>query len=359
MRQAISALASARTVEFRLWLKAELQASRLIYCLLFLFVAATALGSFGTDDALLPFLAKYGDRALRAGILLSCAAFVFVAAAVMIGGREHSPLRAIFRVMVAPRNREKAWKYVFSCSLLALFMAAFLYDKMLIPEIEPFRWDATFSGWDKMLFAGHQPWRLLHPFLALPPVTIFLDAMYSLWVLLVFLFWSGLLISDRVPRAVRHRYWLATILAWLVVGFVLALAFSSAGPCFFTDIVTDRPSPYAELNAYLADVAHSYPLTSSLTKDYLWSIYSGALDEPGGISAMPSMHNTQAVLFAAVSYSIDRRLGHLFAAYALVIFIASIHLAWHYAVDGLAGATCALVIWWLAGLVCRTCEGYE
>ena len=66
---------------------------------------------------------------------------------------------------------------------------------------------------------------------------------------------------------------------------------------------------------------------------------------------MPSMHNAQAVLFVAVSYCLNRRLGNIMLAYAIIIFVGSIHLAWHYAIDGIVGALCALVIWWIAGVV--------
>jgi hypothetical protein len=33
--------------------------------------------------------------------------------------------------------------------------------------------------------------------------------------------------------------------------------------------------------------------------------------------------------------------------------IGSVHLAWHYAVDGIAGAGLAIALWYLAGLIVR------
>ena len=119
------------------------------------------------------------------------------------------------------------------------------------------------------------------------------------------------------------------------------------------NLITDQPSPYAGLNAYLSSVHAAYPLGSTLTKEYLWDIYQGGYDIPGGISAMPSMHNAQATLFAAAGYRVSRRLGHVMLAYAAIIFVGSIHLGWHYAIDGIAGALLALFIWWIAGMVVK------
>jgi hypothetical protein len=45
------------------------------------------------------------------------------------------------------------------------------------------------------------------------------------------------------------------------------------------------------------------------------------------------------------------------AAYAALIFVASIALAWHYAVDGLIGVAGACAIWWIAGLVAGDRKG--
>ncbi|UCI20109.1 phosphatase PAP2 family protein [Mesorhizobium sp. B2-1-8] len=100
---------------------------------------------------------------------------------------------------------------------------------------------------------------------------------------------------------------------------------------------------------YLDEVAAAYPLSSALAKNLLWQVYIGNVDLPGGISAMPSMHNAQAALFAAVAYSINRRFGHVMLAYAVLIFLGSIHLGWHYAVDGIVGVTVALAIWLCCG----------
>ncbi len=72
-----------------------------------------------------------------------------------------------------------------------------------------------------------------------------------------------------------------------------------------------------------------------------------------GISAMPSLHNAMAVLFACAAWHANRRMGWLFSGYAVLIWIGSIHLGWHYAIDGIVAAVLTIAIWKLTGLFHR------
>ncbi len=72
-----------------------------------------------------------------------------------------------------------------------------------------------------------------------------------------------------------------------------------------------------------------------------------------GISAMPSMHIVMAVLIAIAGWRINKWWGAGLTALAAIVVIGSIHLAWHYAVDGIAGTALALVFWWVAGIIVR------
>ena len=87
-------------------------------------------------------------------------------------------------------------------------------------------------------------------------------------------------------------------------------------------------------------------------QDVLWQGHVGksAID---GISAMPSMHNGSALLFALAGYKISRFAGHLLSAHAILIFIGSIHLGWHYAVDSYLAWALTLVIWFAMAPVSR------
>ena len=71
----------------------------------------------------------------------------------------------------------------------------------------------------------------------------------------------------------------------------------------------------------------------------------------GGISAMPSLHNALAVLFALAAFRIKRWLGWVGAGYALLIWAGSIDLGWHYAIDGIVAALLTGLCWLLAGRI--------
>jgi hypothetical protein len=58
-----------------------------------------------------------------------------------------------------------------------------------------------------------------------------------------------------------------------------------------------------------------------------------------------------ATLFALVCWRTKRWLGIIMTIYAVVIMIGSVHLAWHYVVDGYVGALGMLLVWWAVGRV--------
>ena len=339
------------SIRSRRGLADELRRNAALYAVIAAFFGATWLLASYQGESFLPFLRGYVIRALR-GLFLIASIFMLAVA-----------LRAILRARTVPimdtvreslgylRQSPFITRFLFASAVLSIFMAAFLFNKMQIPHLRPFDWDQTFFEWDRMLFAGNDPWRILHPLVGWPVVTIAIDFLYSLWVPLVFVFWAGLYASPAVDSSLRVRFWASTVAAWILLGLVSATFLSSVGPCYFADIVPGDASPYRDLVAYLDGVNAGYPLASSSTKAYLWSIHTGLMDAPGGISAMPSMHNAQAVLFAAAAYGIRRWLGHIFAAYGVVIFVGSIHLGWHYAVDGIAGAAGAFAIWYAVSAV--------
>ncbi len=331
------------------WLRQEIRAQSLPYLCILVFVLVTILVSTVRGDTFLPFVFEYLDRVKRTLVLAGSAIIIVLCLRALAQGRTASPVSSLVKGLSSLAVSGQPVRFLFASTVLALLLAAFLYNKMLIPELVPFQWDATFARMDAALFGGYQPWELLHPLLGSTPTTFFLDVVYSSWVPMVFLFWSGAFVSARVPSCLRVRFWMATIVSWLVIGLLMATLLSSAGPCYFTEFVHDMASPYVGLNAYLSDVSDRHLLASSLTKASLWQTYSGQSDLPGGISAMPSMHNAQAALFVAFAYAVSRRFGHIVLVYAILIFIGSIHLGWHYAVDGIVGVAAALGVWFLCG----------
>jgi hypothetical protein len=63
------------------------------------------------------------------------------------------------------------------------------------------------------------------------------------------------------------------------------------------------------------------------------------------------MHVALATLFALVSWRTKRWLGIVMSIYALIILVGSVHLAWHYAVDGYFSIAGMIAIWCVVGRV--------
>ncbi len=85
-------------------------------------------------------------------------------------------------------------------------------------------------------------------------------------------------------------------------------------------------------------------------QEYLWAAYrDGTTSKGSDISAMPSLHVAMAVLMALGTWRINRWIGAGMWAYALMIQIGSVHLAWHYAIDGFLAAVLTVGIWRLTG----------
>jgi membrane-associated phospholipid phosphatase len=140
---------------------------------------------------------------------------------------------------------------------------------------------------------------------------------------------------------------------YLLLGTVLATAFSKAGACYY-GAVTGRPSPYAPLMEYLARLAVEQPIIALRVQETLWGNYTQQLGMPFvGISAMPSVHVAVAVLFALLGWRTAAWLGWVFTLYAIVVLTGSVHLGWHYAVDGYASILLVPLIWMAAGWVIR------
>jgi hypothetical protein len=236
----------------------------------------------------------------------------------------------------------------------SFFMAGFLTLKNLLPEIHPFAWDSTLMEWDRVLHFGFHPYQILQPILGYPLITQALNYAYNAWFFFMITAWLVTAYARR-DTALRQRFLLAFVLCWFIGTNVLGTIFSSVGPCFYGRLLGGE-DPFQPLMSYLNQAGGASRLMALGVQDLLWDSYLGGPSLVKGISAMPSMHVATCVLLALLCFAAGQRwFGRFFLVFTATIFVASIHLAWHYAIDGYVGAAVALVTWFVAGQIvqCR------
>ncbi len=264
----------------------------------------------------------------------------------LLWARPERPLRAIaigIRAWTLDRPMMLA-AIVVPLALMPLLLAGFGVFKMLLPHYAPFRWDDAFAALDRAIFFDHQPWQITHAILGYR-ATIALDALYTLWVAMLSFVVAGIALFAR--RRDRAQFFLSFAAIWALLGIVGAYLGSSAGPCYTAAIGAASAPEYAGLLQRLDAIGawRSTPLGAVDWQHMLWEAHARGRHAFGlGISAMPSIHNAIAVLYALAFSRIGfpRAIGWGFAA---LIYVGSIHLGWHYAVDGLAAAAATMAIW--------------
>lgn len=229
--------------------------------------------------------------------------------------------------------------------IIALFLGSFSFLKDNMPLINPFSWDPAFAELDRMIHFNRDPYALLMPVLGTPLVTTFINAAYHFWFFLLFflLFVSSF---DRTNLTARNTFLTSFVLCFAVGGNLLATLLSSAGPVYYS--IFGYGPDFEPLLDRLHEFADVSPVWALNVHEMLLDGYRN--DGPvKGISAMPSMHVASSVLMAFYAFTWRRWAGWLLTAFAFVIMLGSVHLAWHYAVDGYFGALIAWGCWRVAG----------
>ena len=236
---------------------------------------------------------------------------------------------------------------------------AFSLVKALIPAVQPFHLDPFFYQLDRAIHFGQDPWTLLQPLLGYPIVTYGINLLYALWLFIIY-FAILQQITTLRDRRFRLQFLLAMVLAWTLLGGVGATLLSSAGPCYYA-LVVGGADPYAAQMVYLRETVQNthisifgldkkLDLIAVTVQDLLWSYYQANDFGFGrGISAAPSMHVASTWLVARLAQSYGRRLAILGWSFFAVILVGSVHLGWHYAVDGYIAIAGAWALWRITG----------
>ncbi|QZD90393.1 phosphatase PAP2 family protein [Qipengyuania aurantiaca] len=264
-------------------------------------------------------------------------ALIFLGRIVLLAVRRHpSPFH---RLLLDIRAH---WLWVLTSCMVFLSLAITLETgsgiKKSIPEVRPFYADPFLIDVDRWIF-GTDPWRITHALCgwATPAIAWLYDGWHfvhiglAVWIALSF---------DEMRKI---RFAICFQLSWLLLGGLTATLASSVGPIMVADFYADN-----SFLPLIAELQASVPRVLAV-KDILIS----TMDNPtliSGISAMPSMHVAIAVLFALWLQSYRKPILTVIGwAYALLIYLGSIHLGWHYATDGPVSAIFVLLVWWVSG----------
>ncbi len=238
-------------------------------------------------------------------------------------------------------------------ALFPLLFSTFTSMKHSLFIINPFLLDPYLIFIEQYVHGG-QPWALLHPFLGHHAVTFLLDIGYTAWFFVIFSVLTA--VSGWIERPLlRKQYLISFALCWIMLGTVFATLFASVGPCYYGHFFPTEPNPFHPLMEYLEIASVSRPLIAPVAQEMLLTSYMDP--EPGlgkGISAFPSLHVAITALNTIVAWKIARFVGIVATAYLVLIMLGSVHLGWHYAVDGYFSVVAVMVIWKASGMIVRT-----
>jgi hypothetical protein len=220
--------------------------------------------------------------------------------------------------------------------------------KAMIPVINPYSWDPFFIHLDAIIHFGKQPCQLLNPIFGYPLVTYAFDFIYHSWFFVIIFVLYQQIFSLR-DQKLRMQFLLATIGVASILGGLFAIFFSSVGPCFYGKLTGDYET-FGPLMQYLYSAAERYHIIALDSQEYLWENFTSKKIAIGsGISAMPSMHVAKIFLIVLLTWQKNQILAAIFSVYTLFIMVGSVHLGWHYAVDGYLSIIVTLIIWVICG----------
>lgn len=255
-----------------------------------------------------------------------------------------SPFAFCFNKLKEKWQQDRFFSFIWPISTLIILIPSFNVFKQTILSERGFTTDPLLEELDFLIF-GKNPGLILHEFIGNQNTTIYIDNLNNSWFIPMIL--SIFLVAFSNSQKLRIRYVSGYIFVWIFIGSIMAYLLPSAGPCFYIDFIDPNHNGYAQLMSYLHSHHNdSTPIKAIAYQQYLASVFGKPIVTIGaGISAMPSVHVALATLFALGSYYYNRYLGILMVIYALLIWIGSIYLGWHYFVDGLVSFILVILFW--------------
>ena len=224
-----------------------------------------------------------------------------------------------------------------------LFAFAFSTIKSTLPYIVPYWADPAFARLDRWLHFGFEPYQIAHKAADWIKVDWVTTAYSFVWTSVSIFFPVWLILADNDPARVR-RFLVLHVLAWIVLGNILACGFMSAGPVYYDRLLGG--DSFAELTRLLIASGISESAMGALQLG-LWELYIGERMGIGsGISAFPSMHVGAASLVVLYLAERSRYLMCAGLVYWAIIQFLSVYVGYHYAIDGYV-STLVMVLMWI------------
>lgn len=256
---------------------------------------------------------------------------VFVKTLRLMRAGKDNPLRILFEWA--------DWKFVrymlLAIALAALNKIAFLWLKPTLNIHVAFWADPLLADVDKAIFFGGDPWRLLSWINNDLSGFVYHPVWYFTMI-------GALMVALAQPASTRKSAMLLSYFGlWSVVGPLIHILLPAGGPIFYERLgYGDR---FATINGGPETVAAA---------DFLWRGFtSGQFDTASGISAMPSLHVTMAVWTMMCIWQFRRSWFLPVAASSMYVSALSVSLGWHYALDGIVGGGCALLLYYVLLIV--------
>lgn len=232
---------------------------------------------------------------------------------------------------------------------ISVFAGSFSFLKEMLPQMHAFTWDPALAAADRWLHGSTDPYALLAPLLDTPAVTTALNTVYNCWFFLLYFFVFTVCFDHNNP-ARRTTFCVAFVMIWAVGGNLLATVLASGGPVYY------QAMGHGDTFVPLMDKLHQLDAISPVSAlDLQEMLLDGYLNDGPlkGISAMPSMHVTSTTLMTCHAFAWRRWAGWLMVPFTVAILLGSVHLGWHYAIDGYLGILFGLTCWFVARkLVC-------
>lgn len=326
-------------------------ADRFLYAVIGLYAVAVAISAIvlGAPDKLGYF--AYARPWLQVLTAVVLGAYVITELPASIRANPASPLERMKARAPQIFNPRVAAGFLLVLGLVVT-QGTFTSAKNLLPLLVDFHWDAPLADLDKSLHGGRDPWVWLQPVMGHHVVTRTIQMLYTGGWLVALCGVTFAVAASRRLAHLRLRFFLTYLFAWIVLGNLAAGWFMSAGPVYFGHVTGDD-ARFASQMSYLSFSEGALHSSFDIQRD-LWTIHqSGRAELGSGISAFPSLHIAMATLFFWTGCSINWRLGLAAAAFLLVILMGSVHLAWHYAVDGYFSFIAVTLVWCGIGLLQR------